>query len=350
MKTSLNLVALATELERQRTAKQDYIASSPALAVTPDAKSLTLTNGDIHQFGIRDGAHSQLAARLDIPKRYYDRMRVEAPDLLATNANRWLSGSKDRRMVRVLDGSVRALLSDRYQRIENDEIAETVLPILADQPDMQVVSAAITESRMYIKAIFPRIQGEVKVGDVVQSGVVISNSETGNGAVSVTPLNYRLRCLNGMIVPDARFRGFHIGRAAGEGESVYEMLSDETKRADDKAILLKVRDVVRNCASQAYFDTVIERMRETTTRMITGDVVKAVETLSTKVRLNESERAGVLRHLITGGDVSQYGLIQAVTRHSQDVEDYDRATELEALGGQLLALPAPEWRQIAEAA
>jgi hypothetical protein len=68
------------------------------------------------------------------------------------------------------------------------------------------------------------------------------------------------------------------------------------------------------------------------------------------VRLNEAEKAGVLRHLITGGDVSQYGLIQAVTRTSQDVEDYDRATELEALGGQLLAIGQNDWRQIAEAA
>jgi hypothetical protein len=32
------------------------------------------------------------------------------------------------------------------------------------------------------------------------------------------------------------------------------------------------------------------------------------------------------------------------------VEDYDRATELEALGGQLLAIGQNDWRQIAEAA
>jgi len=309
-----------------------------------------LNNGTIHQFSIRDGAHAQLAVRLEIPKRHYDRMLAEAPELLATTANRWLSGSKNRLMVRVMDGSVRALLSDRYQRIENDDVAEIALPILADQPDMRIVSAAITESRMYIKAVFPRIQGEVRKGDIVKSGVVISNSETGNGTVSVTPLNYRLICLNGMIVPDARFGGFQIGRAAGEGESVYEMPSDEAKRADDKAILLKVRDVVRNCASQSCFDGVIQRMRESTTRMIMGDVVKAIETLSVKVRLNESERAGVLRHLITGADVSKYGLIQAVTLTSQDVEDYDRATELEALGGWLLSLPPTDWQQIAEAA
>ena len=40
------------------------------------------------------------------------------------------------------------------------------------------------------------------------------------------------------------------------------------------------------------------------------------------------------------GDCSQYGLINAVTRASQDIEDYGRATELERLGGELLASAA----------
>ena len=38
-----------------------------------------------------------------------------------------------------------------------------------------------------------------------------------------------------------------------------------------------------------------------------------------------------------GSDVSSYGLINAVTRASQDVEDYNRATDLERIGGELLA-------------
>jgi hypothetical protein len=40
----------------------------------------------------------------------------------------------------------------------------------------------------------------------------------------------------------------------------------------------------------------------------------------------------------------------AVTHYSQQVEDYDRATELEVLGGRLIELPAGEWRTLAEAA
>ena len=58
---------------------------------------------------------------------------------------------------------------------------------------------------------------------------------------------------------------------------------------------------------------------------------RAVEVLAQRYTLNDSERAGVLRHLIAEGQLSGYGLVNAVTHYSQEVEDYDRATEFEAL-------------------
>ena len=39
-----------------------------------------------------------------------------------------------------------------------------------------------------------------------------------------------------------------------------------------------------------------------------------------------------------------------VTEWIQEVEDYDRATEFEALGGKLIELTAAEWKPLAEAA
>lgn len=353
MKQQMNLVELATELERQRAVKADYVAASNSLGMTAAAElqlPVPGNAGDVSILPMRDHAHGQMAARLDIPQRYYNRMKAANPELLMANVNAWLHRSDDRRLIRVMDGNVRAILSDRYQRIENQEIAEVALPVLAAQPDMHIVSAAITDTRLYIKAVFPRIGGEARVGDPVQSGVIISNSEVGAGAVSVAPFVYTLRCTNGMVVPDSRIRGFHIGGRAAEGEAVYQLLSDETKRADDKAILLKLRDVVRAAADQAVFDKVVARLRESTEEKVTGNVVKAVDTLGQVAKLSAEETGGILRRLIEGADLSRYGLLNAVTRHSQDVADYDRASELESIGGQVLNLPRDQWRRIAEAA
>ena len=78
--------------------------------------------------------------------------------------------------------------------------------------------------------------------------------------------------------------------------------------------------------------------------------MKTVEVLASRHGLTDDERSGVLRSLIEGGELSGYGLVNAVTHFSQQVDDYDRATELEALGGRLIELPAGEWRALAEAA
>ena len=111
-----------------------------------------------------------------------------------------------------------------------------------------------------------------------------------------------------------------------------------------------MRDVVRSALSQETFLKVAMKMQKTMGIKLTGDPVQSVEVLAQRYTLNDNERAGVLRHLIAEGQLSGYGLVNAVTHYSQEVEDYDRATEFEALGGRLIDLPAHEWKGLAEAA
>ncbi len=78
--------------------------------------------------------------------------------------------------------------------------------------------------------------------------------------------------------------------------------------------------------------------------------MKAVEVLGNTTGLLQGEQDGILSKLISGADLTQYGLVQAVTAYSQDVESYDRASELEELGGKLVDLSPSEWQPIAVAA
>jgi len=55
-------------------------------------------------------AHLQLAEKLGIPKKYYDKMReAKKFELLFENINALL-GNKERRLIRILDGKIRAIL------------------------------------------------------------------------------------------------------------------------------------------------------------------------------------------------------------------------------------------------
>ena len=141
----------------------------------------------------------------------------------------------------------------------------------------------------------------------------------------------------------------HVGRRADESEEIYALLTDEAKAADDKALLLKVRDTVAATLDRSQFDAWVRKVQNTTEQQIEGDVPAAVETLAKTLMLRQDEKSSVLRHLIEGGDLSRFGLMNAVTRTAEDLESYDRATELEALGGAVVDLNARDWHLISTA-
>ena len=354
------LAALAAEIDRQSKSKRDFVASTSALSFDvepvnngdkPTPPRLVIP-GQSTAFPVLAHAHGQIASHLDIPKKYYDRMLSDQPGLLALNVNTWFGrdGNRVRRMVRTLDGNARAFLSDRFQPFDNDLIAEAALETLHDvAPSMQIQSCELTATRLYIKASFPTIQREVKKGDVVESGVLISNSEVGAGAVDIAPFSTRLVCLNGMKHTDYGLRRNHVGRVT-EGQDGAEIFASDTLRADAKAFLLKLRDTIRATVSEDQFAKIVERMSESAGEKLEGNPVQAVEVLTRRLNLSEGEKGGVLRHLIEGGDLSRWGVANAITRAAQDAGDYDRATDLEAIGGKVLELPREHWREIAIAA
>ncbi len=348
MKIGKRLMELATEIQRQSESKRDYITDTRTLEMTGRGQLAMDINDTQVTLDVTPHAHNQIAQRVGIPTPYYKKMVAEAPHLLAHNVNHWFMEKPERRMVRTLDGNARAFLSDRYRIIDHYEILETILPVVSEMGlEKGIVSTEITDNRLYFKVINQRLELEVQKGDVVQAGFVISNSETGMGALKVEPLIYRLVCTNGMISQDYSQKRYHVGRAAASEDEAYELYADETLRADDEAFLLKVRDTVRAAVDVTQFTKIVERMRESIGQKIEGNPVKAVEVASKTFGLNQGESSGILTHLIQGGDLSAYGLLNAITRTAQDVESYDRATELEAMGSKVLSLPKSTWKEIA---
>lgn len=295
-----------------------------------------------------DHAHGQLATYTDIPRKYYERMRVEAPELLAENVNKWLETKQERRMIRTLDGKGRAMLSSRYRRLDHIDLMESVLPALENE-DIQIESCDVTDKKLYLKAVFPRLEGEVKTGDVVQSGIVVSNSEIGSGSVQVQPLVYRLACLNGMILPDSSLRRMHIGRDHFEGQDVSALLSDRTLQANDTAFWLTVHDVIKSTLNATLFKDQLDKLREAAGMPIERQVDEVVELTAKHFSLSDTMRGSVLTHLIKNGDLSKWGLANAVTATANDAETYEDATFLESVGGHIIELSPVDWRRIAAA-
>jgi hypothetical protein len=75
---------------------------------------------------------------------------------------------------------------------------------------------------------------------------------------------YRLVCKNGLVIgsviKNGRFRKNHVGRRVEVGEN-YSIYTDETRAADDRALMLKVRDSIRALAQPELFQRLLDDMR-----------------------------------------------------------------------------------------
>ena len=373
MKLGRPLTDLASELERQANAKRDYLTPSETLTVHSNGRTELVAIGE--PYHVADVAHGQIADYLDIPRGFYESLRGNAEtitvpaesgigfqgqdqplfDVMVNSL--FHSKGEQRRLVRTLDGRVRAFLSDAYNLdLDNFDVFRMAALAIEEAglgPD-NVVSAEVTERKLYIKVVSPRMEavvtpevGMLKEPQVVQAGFVLSNSETGLGSLRVSQMIYKLVCMNGWIREES-YRQRHIGKTleAEENGNVYR---SDTRLADARARLLKVRDHVSAALDEGAFHDLVARIQWSASVRLESPADKVVEAASKKFALSQSEKDNVLSELIAGADLSLWGLSNAITAAAQTVASYDRATELEAIGGRMFSLSAPEVREIVQA-
>jgi hypothetical protein len=359
MKIGKNLEQMKAEIVRQRDQQHDFKASPAALSLN---ERMHLRVGKKGEFPVNDLCHGQIADYVDIPSKYYKRMRAEQPELLARNVNTWLA-TKDRedlRLVRTLDGKARSFSSSKYRRLDNYDLANVVFPIIEDVLKLQVVSAELTETRMYIKAVHPSIERNIPKGammgdgghtifDTVAPAVFLGNSEVGFGSLFIERGTLTRACTNLALFPGAGMRRYHIGKKSEmDGEDLADLLSNETKELDQLATFSKVRDVLMAAFDEPEFDKMVGIIKSSTERKIGDDIDidDVIEVVADKYDMPSATRAAVLKHLVTGGSLSQYALANAVTRAAEDVTDYDVASDMEKAGGEIMMLSDDGWTNL----
>lgn len=340
----MELIALAEELERQRESRMDVIVHPSQTFAQPmtegDDVALNFvvpgSGNEMEVLPLTDWAHGQVASKLDIPLKYYRRMRELAPELLAKNINEWLPDkeAKSKLLLRTLDGKVRAVLSDRYKILDNHDL---LLNALEEFKDMgaELHRADLTESHMYIKAVVPHTREEITKGDTVIPGVIIQNSEVGAGAFKVTPFMLREVCTNGMIGESAITK-IHLGRKQDTG---IVQFSRETQMAESKTLWLQVRDIIRGTFDPVTFKQWVESVRVGAEVEIPSPVY-AVDNVIESFGINDALKDDLLNHFARAGDMTQWGLANAVTRTARDLEDPDQIVELETIGGKVAVMPS----------
>ncbi len=268
---------------------------------------------------LRSNGFTNLMNRIGAPADFI--RRLPAPLQLA-NVN-YLMGEHEESTsatLRLRGEEVAAVVSDRYAPLDVEELVTCVRDALVRFDLLQGVRVRGVASGMVdnMRLILPSESVAVKVGDVSNVGIDISTSSFGRSAIHLSPMIWRLVCLNGLRSSEKRgqlsFR--HVGDKdrlrAGIAEAIPSALAHARGLMDQwkQAVTFMVEDVAKQ----------IEQMRE-----LTNPERKAFE----EELKREAQTAALPEHM------PLYNLVNALTSTAKSAVPA-RRLELEAFAGDVL--------------
>jgi hypothetical protein len=114
----------------------------------------------------------------------------------------------------------------------------------------------------------------------------------------------------------------------------------------DKTLWFRVRDLTKGALDESKFALLIEKAKQGLEDRIEIDIPEIVEVSSKHYGFTEDESASILTHLASGGSLTRWDFANSISRASQDIGDYDRATELEIIAGDVMELPKSDWKSL----
>lgn len=371
---------LTSEVGTFARASFDVRASTRAMrfAVTPGEdlppRDRILLQTPAGELGINDIAHLQFAQKIGMPPTYWNRLLEHYPEGLIDHANHWLQTEPETRLVRMIRpvteddrarqarmgttlGNVRAFLSDRYRTIDNYHLLNTVMETAAAR-GLVVQEYSLDEERLFVKLVEANYVDRSTllrpglhsfINQRLGFGLTIKNSEIGLAQISVEAYVLVLRCVNGLMTTEA-YRVRHVG---GRQKEDLSWMGDDTRKLDDAATFLKIRDRMIELTGEDAQKKVLTVMAEAAgTKIQLPEEVplfEFVDGVGAKYELTSEERDLLKEEVVheqatspLGRDLTKWTISQGFTAAAKRVPTYDRKAELETAGWQVLSDPTAE--------
>ena len=361
-KMKQDYIAPTNQLQFRTLQNEGEAAYSQIVMETNQGEPTKILNVNQHCF-------DQIAQKAEIATPTARRLQQNYPREMDNLINAIWQKENSKRMVRTFEnsnhtnsfnydnhtGTARAFLSDKFKTFDNSDLLESALPTLGESDACwKIVNFANTDKKLYIRLKSEVIQSDAGVGDLMAHGIGISNSETGSGAVAVFGINWTLACTNGMQTENVT-RKAHI-TSARDGDT-WNVLTDETKQADNHSLKLQLRDIVSSYASRDAFDENIEKMRRAKEDTVDVPMNESVENLGKVLTLSKKETSNVLEGLLQTIGQSGYEQNQKINRATLvnactavgNTADPDNVDFWQRLGGKVLNLGKTDWNRVAMA-
>jgi hypothetical protein len=365
---NLSLTEIVVALQTQNLKKQDFVV--PSKFIKMKGSKLQVINRDklnslsdlLLQTGISfddedtlqkmelqvlDCCHNQIGSKLEIPKKYYDKMLPEKyHHLLDYNVTSWFQDKDTNFLLRTFidkdekTGVARAMLSDRYNVIDNYDVMLATLEAIKESGiNIQIESGDITDTKFYMRFVCPDIELEAPDllknyrvpdgttgGNGIISGFVISNSETGNGKFSISPRAIVLACRNGMIFKNDAFQKTHLGSKMEEYSTID--WSEETRQKNYDLVISQVKDAIKHFASQEYLGAKIHELLEKGNKELSFPI-EAMKNVTKSLSISDEKESSILNYFVKSGDTNAFGLTQALTYFAQHNATPEERYEIE---------------------
>lgn len=354
-----------TELIRLKALRYDAVVNMSDLDMTGQGYIVDARNKGV--FKPNRHAQRQVATKLGIPFKYWEKMANDIPALLSLNFNSWVQKyyeeDQDKKVfircyrdeVGSRTGVLRAVLSNYYMPIDNLSLLAIALDAITKMKneagiDIRVGKCNLSETNFYVKFVSPTIRqeginflknyrdpnngefGGLGRDNGIVSGFVISNSEVGVGSLNVSPMLTMKACLNNMIWRDENFSRRHIGSRMDVG--VYE---DDTKRSALQTIKLQIRDNIKKFLHPDFMGQQVKHIQDMAERKLINPL-ECARNMSAELGLNDEEIDSVLTNFMRQGtNESVFDVAQAITAFAHH-QTPDKKIQLESDATGLMAL------------
>ena len=291
--------------------------STPAAAALVPFKDAQIQSNHPNQYEMTEYAMKQLLSRLKYDRDLFNKFAKVGMDRLnVININTLIQHYyKELVMLRCIDqNKIRGFLTDSYEPFDNLELLQAVEPYMSgaethwDYSDDEVTHLSVT---------WPNTQTEIKVGDIVKTGIHISNSEVGLRSVTIAPYIYRLKCKNGATGREDG--GMFRFRHTGDGDNL--------------------RKKVRAAIESTYMETttIIAQFKESLNKTI-SDPASYMESIAKDKsnNLTQEQYKHMLDSFLTEPENNLYGVVNAITRTAHEYYTGETRYDLEKLGIKVL--------------
>lgn len=259
-------------------------------------------------------AESQLLQDLGVPVVFFRSLPANIQFAVANWKVQNSNYERESLLRTVRGNTVRAFLSERYTSFDDVDVIPLVADILGDE-DVLIEALDFHDDATHMRITFPGQTTELKKGDIVRTGIHITNSEVGLRAVHVDALVHRLVCTNGLV------------RAESNGKTTLRHFGNRDRLKDDIArAITDAKDNTRHLVSQ-FRDSINQHLSDP--RQFLRDHAK--DMTLTKEQLNAA-----LDAFSFDPDGSLFGAVNAVTRAAQAEATYEGRYQMERIGSQML--------------